>query len=161
MTLRTFIAALVVFATTAVTGFVAFDHSAAQEVEPKTLTVRVSNPFDLYGNLFVVCGFEARKLGLVLPEATTTLDPRVVDLTCGHSEFQFGVVLENGGFSAWEGSALNLDDPTLKGVLVCIRRDRSGLFRFPESREVPPLCPDRSPSSSLEFSPLVALLRVA
>lgn len=141
------ITAATTIAVLAFVGFAAATYS--QEVQPETLLVRVSNPASLYGNLFVVCGSEARPLGLVGPNRTTTLKPEVVDLACGGEQAKFGIVFENRAFVVWDLQLVRLDDPELAGVLVCVDEHTSALLRIPKPNEVPPLCPKLPSQSSL------------
>lgn len=116
-----------------------------QEVEPATLTLRVYNPAEEYGTLFIRCGAQTASHGSVGPAGTTSFEVRVVDFCTGARAQHVGVQLEGGRYLYWDQEAFELTrEPLPTGFLLCIdwESEKSTLWRAAAPAEVPPLCPD-------------------
>jgi len=115
-------------------------------VAPDTVVVRVTNPTDRYGTLFATCDGFSLSLGLIEPGGTTTLTPKIADIQCDSPSGRFGVALSGGGLIHWATSILDLDDPGLAGLLLCLGQSDSTLYRISKPHEVPPVCAGSPPS---------------
>lgn len=117
----------------------------SQEVEPETVTVRVSNPFDRYATLFIECGPYAKSSGLVMPESVTTIALPVADLCEGTERALLTVAFEGGGAISFDQNALKLEgrDMPIRGALLCLGLPRSTAWAIPDSMgvRVPMACP--------------------